>query len=422
VLVAGGHVLALPSRPARATQAGGPVLVLVYLEGGNDFLNTVIPLDARQRALYERLRPDLAIPRGLLRATEIDRDPVGATRLALHPSCAPLSRLYAQGRLAVVLGAGLSGSSLSHFEAEKAWFEGRDRGIDARTGWLGRHLDDRGIDLESRAVSFGPEVSPALSGRSGEALGLSGDDPFEWPDDPRAWYRDGATRQATLAAILEGSPSDGSMLARAGQAGSSALRSVEQLGRVSTRDWGSRNVDDESELAVALRHVASILRHDRQNPGERLGLGFFHVRQPGFDTHSNQGSLSDREHPTHPALLEELSGALHAFQQDLDAIGEAERVVTVVYSEFGRRPAQNGPGPSAGTDHGTAGGMFLMGSRVAGGVHGSLPALDRLDVEGNLHVTTDFRHVYAAIIDDWLGGDHTRVLPEGPFRPLPLIR
>jgi uncharacterized protein (DUF1501 family) len=140
----------------------------------------------------------------------------------------------------------------------------------------------------------------------------------------------------------------------------------------------------------------------------------------GYDTHSRQGALNAEE--GHPRLLTDLSRWLSGFQQDLDSIGVADRVLTLVYSEFGRRPIQNANGNDAGTDHGTAGAMLLMGNRAMGGMYGAMPRLDQLDAHDNLTVTTDFRRVYAAVIDDFLAGDHTTVLPGGPFPPLPLIQ
>jgi hypothetical protein len=120
-------------------------------------------------------------------------------------------------------------------------------------------------------------------------------------------------------------------------------------------------------------------------------------------------------------LLGGVSRAVINFQRDLEQLGLSDRVLTVLYSEFGRRPGQNSSSAGAGTDHGRAGVTMLMGEGVAGGLHGTIPRLDDLDATHNLKVNTDFRRVYAAIIDDWLGGDHTALLPGAPFAPLPVI-
>ncbi|MBW2234956.1 MAG: DUF1501 domain-containing protein, partial [Deltaproteobacteria bacterium] len=123
----------------------------------------------------------------------------------------------------------------------------------------------------------------------------------------------------------------------------------------------------------------------------------------------------------HPYLLNELSQALFGFQRDQETLHVSDRVVTMVYTEFGRRAYQNDSGNNAGTDHGRGGSVMLLGDGVAGGLHGGVPALDDLDNHGNLKINVDFRSVYAAIIDDWLGADHTAVLPGGPFTPAPVI-
>jgi uncharacterized protein (DUF1501 family) len=393
--------------------------VLVNLAGGNDLLNTVIPLDdvgAPQRSRYQTLRPDLAVPLGSLAGLSIDADPVLGTGLALHPSLAGLHPLYGQGRLAFVLGAGIAGSSLSHFEAEKAWFFGRPDVLVDPTGWIGRQLD-LGADGLPHAVSFGSEVNASFNAVTADALGVSSVDRFVLPDD-RLWqWRDGAERGDALRAILQESRAGvAETVARSGRL---VLDQADFFAGVETSGWGSQLEEDYWGLGRDLREVASIVRHDLLNPGAASGFGFYHVRLSGFDTHSRQGRLD--ESWGQPKLFAQLSHCLGGFQQDLDAIGAADRVVTLIYSEFGRRGAQNSSGNDAGTDHGAGGGLVLMGNRVVGGVHGAMPRLDQLDSTGNLAVTTDFRTVYAAVIDDLLGGDHTAVLPGPPFTKLPVI-
>jgi uncharacterized protein (DUF1501 family) len=418
-VLAGAHVLGFASRAA----AAGPeprILVLVNLSGGNDALNTVIPTDdagAPQRSLYESLRPDLAVPLSALAGLSLGPAPGLGTGLALHPSLAGLYPLYQQGRFAVVLGAGLAGSSLSHFEAEKTWFFGRPDVLLERIGWVGRQLD-QGPDGPPRAVSFGGEVSPALQSAHASALGLLNLDSFDLPDDPVWQWRDGLERGAALRALLA-DPRAG-MAETVARSGRVLVDQTAFLANVEASGWGSQLEADTWGLGRELRDVASIVRHDLLNPGAASGFSFYHLRLSGFDTHSQQGT-TDPEFGQ-PKLLSQLSRCLLGFQQDLDAIGASGRVVTLLYSEFGRRAAQNSRGRDAGSDHGAAGALFLLGDAVAGGVHGAMPRLDQLDANGNLAVTTDFRTVYATLIDDWLGGDHAAVLPGGPFEKLPLIQ
>ena len=417
--LAGAHVLGFAGRAA-AAEPGAKILVLVNLAGGNDMLNTVIPLDdagAPQRSLYQSLRPDLAVPLSALTGLSVGTAPGLGTGLALHPGLAGLHPLYQKGRLAIVLGAGLAGSSLSHFEAEKAWFFGRPDVLVDPTGWVGRQLGQN-ADGRPHAVSFGGLVNPTLHHARADALGVSFVDRFVLPDDPVWEWRDGLERGEALRALLA-DPRAG-LTETAARSGRLIVEEAEFFGTVETEGWGSHLEEEKWGLGRELRDVASILRHDLLNPGAASGFGFYHLRLGGFDTHSRQGSTDPES--GQPKLLAQLSRCLLGFQQDLDAIGASGRVVTLVYSEFGRRAAQNSKGRDAGTDHGAAGGMLLLGDPVVGGLHGAMPRLDQLDVNGNLAVTTDFRTVYAALIDDWLGGDHTSVLPGAPFTKLPVIQ
>jgi len=413
------HVLGSATRAAAAAGPGGPILVLVNLAGGNDLLNTFVPLDdagAPQRTLYHQLRPHLALPLDVLGPTVLGADPVLGTGLALHPALLDLKSLYDQGRLACVLGAGLAGNSLSHFEAEKAWFFGTPQILTTQTGWLGRHLDvsDDGLP---HAVSFGGLVTPVFAADTAPALGVRSVAGFEFPDDPWWRWRDASARSAALDAIL--SESRAGLLQAVASGGQTLLDQIDFLEAVETTGWGSALEAEGWGPGRDLREIASLLRHDDLNPGATSGFCLYHLRIGGYDTHSRQGTLDTTE--GHPRLMADLGRWLAGFQQDLDALGVADRVLTVVYSEFGRRPNQNANGTSAGTDHGTAGAMMLLGNRAVGGLHGAMPRLDQLDPSGNLTVTTDFRDVYASLIDDFLGGDHTAVLPGAPFAPLPLI-
>jgi uncharacterized protein (DUF1501 family) len=414
------HVLGLATRASAAAGPGAPILVLVNLAGGNDLFNTFVPTNnvgAPQRTLYQQMRPDLAIPLSSLSGMGVGPDPAIGTGLALHPAMGGLKQLYDQGRLACVLGAGLEGNSLSHFEAEKAWFYGRPDILTSATGWMGRHMDlsDDGLP---HAVSFGGLVTPTFQAQLAQSIGVRSIARFELPDD-RTWeWRDGEARAARLEAIL-GEPRVGAANQVAG-AGRILMDQIAFLEGVQTTEWGSANEEEGWGTGADLREVASLLRHDELNPGDASGFCLYHVRMGGYDTHSRQGALDTEE--GHPRLLMNLSRWLSGFQQDLDSIGVADRVLTLVYSEFGRRPIQNANGNDAGTDHGTAGAMLLMGNRAQGGMYGAMPRLDQLDSHDNLQVTTDFRRVYSAVIDDFLAGDHTGVLPGGPFPPLPIVQ
>jgi uncharacterized protein (DUF1501 family) len=172
--------------------------------------------------------------------------------------------------------------------------------------------------------------------------------------------------------------------------------------------WGSNLEAFQTDLAYDLRQVASILRHDLLNqgtPANQSGLSFFHLSIGGFDTHSEQGA--DDPNAWHPTLLRWVSEAMTGFQRDLEALGLADKVATITYSEFGRRIEQNDSGRTAGTDHGN------------GGLYGQMPDLSDPDDNGNMKIGIDFREVYAAAIQ-WLGGNPASVI--GPFAALPLFK
>jgi uncharacterized protein (DUF1501 family) len=414
-VLASTHVLSFTSR-ASAAAGGGRILVLIDLSGGNDGLNTVIPLNnvgAAQRSLYDTMRPDLGIPLSALSGTGVDPDPDRGTDLAMHPVMTGMKTLYDEGKVAVVNGAGLDNSSLSHFQAEKVWFAGDPQGLSG-TGWMGRQMDIAPT-LAPRAISFNSEVNPTFLSLQSSVLGVGSLDNFDLPDDPDGSYRDLSNRLPVWQAMYGDARPPGSLVERVGQSGGTLVQMIQTLDQVETSGWGSNNDGVNFSFARNLRHVASILRHDALNPGSASGLCFFHVTTGGYDTHSQQGTTDTGD--GHPRLLDRLSRALFNFQRDLEGLGIDADVATVVYSEFGRRGYQNDSGSSAGTDHGRSGTMFLVGTPVAGGVHTGLPDLANLDGSGSLEVKIDFREVYAAVIDQWLGGDHTAILPGAPFTP-----
>ncbi len=417
-MVAGAHVLGLATaRTAGAAPPGNdPILVLVNLSGGNDALNTVIPLDdvgAPQRSFYESLRPDLAIPTDALGGLGLDPDPELGTGLALHPQCTGLKELFDEGKLALVHGVGLEESSLSHFDAEAVWFTGDPRAGGA--GWAGRHVDQLPAG-PVRTLSF-REPSPTFTTAGSPSLTVGRVDRFSLPDAEELEKQDLQARRTAWHVIYR-HHRDG-LVEEAAASGATLVDTTEFFSTIEVKGWGSRNEDERTSVGRDFLNLASILRHDVLNPGSESGLRFFHVRRPGFDSHSSQGTLD----PTgmHPGALGEVSRGVTAFQRDVEALGLADRVVTILYSEFGRRVRQNDEGATAGTDHGRGGLLMAVGSPVNGGHHGGVPRLDDLDGDGNLRSHTDFRRVYASVIDDWLGGDHTGILLDAPYTKLPLF-
>ena len=369
-MVVAGFATLLPA-PTLARQRE-KALVMIHLNGGNDGLNTVIPF---RDPLYERLRPTLAVP--TKQVLPVTRD------LAFHPALGGMRELYEDGDLGVVLGVGYDRPNLSHFRSTEIWYSGTKDMVDR--GWLRRAIDCSGTCDALTGASIGH--SPlALNGPGGPAPDLRDPRKFKIPDsvspvlsEYRAWSGQKGLR------------------GQVGALGVSAEEVSRKLARVKT---ASRPAGPG--LARDLRLVLGLLEAD-------LGIRFLHLSMPGFDTHDGQAS-------SHQGLLERLSRAVSAFQKELERRGLADSVTTVMFSEFGRRPKENSGG---GTDHGTAGPLFVLGKGARGGLHGSQPSLDDL-VDGNLKHSVDFRQVYAGLLKDWSDISPAEIVSGHP--PLNLIQ
>jgi uncharacterized protein (DUF1501 family) len=368
-------VPAFVARTARAAAAGADrrVLVVVQLDGGNDALNTVVP---HTDPAYERLRPGLHIAKKDL--IKLDDD------LGLHPSLKALDPLLRAGQLAVVPGVGYPNPNRSHFESMAVWHTARlgeeDRWND---GWLGRALDP----AAGTAYVIGGAASPALRGRRTTALTL-------------ARVEEALLTDPATAKLAVGPPTEGDLLAFVRRQAIDAHAAADRLSKL------AKETDDGSYpttgLAGRLRLAARLLKAD-------LGARVFYTTQTGYDTHSGQEY-------THANLLSEFAGAVAAFFADLKAAKLADRVTLLAFSEFGRTIREN---RSGGTDHGTAGVVFLAGPGVRGGVCGASPSLTDLE-EGEPKSTVDFRRVYATVLDRWLTCP-SKALLGGTFAPLPVL-
>jgi len=345
------------------------VLVVVQLTGGNDGLNTVIPF---RQDDYFRMRPGLAQPPRELHRIDDDH--------GLHPALAELGALFERGRLAVVHGAGLPQPDRSHFRSMDVWHTAELAPRTHSLGWLGR-LADRIVDARPgtlAALHVGDGAPPrALAGERFQSPSLADESSLRLaePGDARRAF---ARARAELLDGAAGSR-DLELLRGVARGTYAAARRIEELAAAPGRaDY------PDTALARQMRLVARLIDGGVGTRIVQLELG-------GFDTHARQAR-------THAALLAELSGALGAFQADLEASGIADRVVTLVFSEFGRRARENGSG---GTDHGAGAPVFVAGAKVRGGVYGTPPDLARL-VDGDVPVTTDFRSIYAGLERGWM--------------------
>jgi uncharacterized protein (DUF1501 family) len=362
------------------------ILVVIELSGGNDGLNTVVPYGD---PAYYRARPTLAIrEQGVIKA---------GSGFGFHPSMVGFERLYKDGMLATVHGCGYDHPSLSHFSSMGFWHTGIPNGGET-LGWLGRVADAR-FDAATRNVIVDIGTSQSLAVRSARHSPLV----F---DDPARFRREGTDdEKQALAALSRPAPTSNAMLAFLESTADNAVASSDFV-RQATADY--RTTVDYGQgggLAGNLRRVAALI-------AKEMPTRLYYVTYAGnsFDTHVEQADL-------HSRLLMYTADAVRGFVEDLKRIGHADRVAVMMFTEFGRRVEENG---SRGTDHGTATPMFVIGKGVKGGFYGQHPSLTDLD-NGNLKMTTDFRRVYATLINEWLGCDDTAAILKGRYDPLAMF-
>ena len=376
---------------AGARDPANRILVVVQLAGGNDGLNTIIPYgDGR----YYQDRPTLAIPEK--RVLHLDN------RLGFHPSLTGLKALYDRGAVAVVQGVGYPEPNLSHFRSTDIWQSALPVGA-VDTGWLGRYLDSSMAELQNplKAISLGPLLPKAFWARQVQVPAVQDLQSFRF----RAGLADESEAQRLIGAFqrISGASSagEGPYTSLVQLADSDAYQATIRLAGIAhnTPLGGHYPATD---LSRQLKLVAQIIASD-------LGTRVFMVTQSGFDDHADEAGA-------HPRLLAELSDAVAAFYADLGALRRADRVLLMTFSEFGRRPQENG---SHGTDHGTAAPMLIVGGAVKGGLYGETPSLTDLD-NGNLKFTTDFRSVYSTVLANWMGADPTAAVL-GTFPTIPFV-
>lgn len=410
---AAGAALTVPHPFARAMGAGaawaaGPsdaIVVILQMEGGNDGLNTVVPIDGPQRTVYQTKRPNLQIP--AVDLLPLGPDPVTGDQIGLHPAMPGVHDLFVDGKVAIVNGVGYPQQNLSHFRSEDIWMGGISSNQAFATGWFGRYLDATFPQGTLVTLDADNALSPLYFSQQSNALAVKRLSEFALPDDPE--WPDLPDKKAALEAAYaaEAAQATGLQLT-VGIGGDVLLQKMDDYQAVSTQ-WPSNLNGLAGSLAQRLKQVASVIRHDAVlNPPSPTGARFFHVRLGGFDTHSNQGALSGRQ----PELLAQVSEAIAAFWADMETLGTSGRTLLMTFSEFGRRVAENGGAATAGTDHGAAAPLIVVGDAVAGGVYGRIPPLDTAQLENgrNLAFHTDFRSVYATIIARWLNADPVPLL------------
>ena len=390
------------------TGKDGPILVLVQLAGGNDGLNAVVPYT---NDFYYNARPTLGIPAGqVLKLSDT---------LGLNPAMTGFKGLFDAGNLSVVSGVGYPNPNRSHFRATEIWQTASDEDKYLSDGWLGRYFDNacQGCD-PTVAINIGPRMPQAFSSHTPTGITL------ENPDSYR-FVGSGQFDDETLAYRSMYNPDDDTPPSNSGGSVSMVSGTVMLQNGQSALDFLERTSMDAQVSSDKIRAIAGKTPSKSTYPGNGLARNLqlvarliagglptrvFYVSQGGYDTHTNQRNGQD-------ARLRELSESLKAFTDDLTAMGEFDRVVIMTFSEFGRRVAENG---SQGTDHGAAAPMFLIGPKMKG-LLGAEPSIAPQDLkDGDIQFNTDFRSVYASILESWLHTASTPILGK-QFPTLPIL-
>lgn len=391
---------------AGTSVAGVPqdrVLVVMQLAGGNDGLNTVVPFGD---AAYYKARPGINIPAD--KVLKLDKK----LEVGLHPSMEGLKGMWDEGQLAIVQGVGYPNPNRSHFKSTDIWQTADTSGIGE--GWIGRYFDNQcggepgaeHADCSGHAgIAIGRSAPLAMEGRSFKPVSFESEQLFRWTGsdvDPEL--------EAAYGHINRGP--DGAPTSPADPTSNAAFLTRTALDAQIASDKIRKAVGQQplvgypnSALARQLSMVAQMVRAG-------LETRVYYVTLGGFDTHAGQGSINGPQ----ANLLRQFSEAVKAFYADLKAQGNDSRVLMMSFSEFGRRVGQNG---SNGTDHGTAAPMFLFGPMVNKGLLGRYPSLTDLD-NGDLKFNTDFRGVYAGILESWMKADSQKVLGK-KFAPVRVV-
>jgi len=387
------------------TGRDGNILVVLQLAGGNDGLNTVIPLGNDE---YRKARPNLGIPESSI----LKIDPA----TGLHPSLSGLASAYQDGHLAIVQGVGYPNPNRSHFRSTEIWATAVDSDKSSTTGWIGRYFDNAcsGCDA-SIGIAMASQLPQAFAATNPKGVLFQGGG--------------GGKKKSSKKKGSNLSDSDPSMMSMeeddAGEAGGSigALNGPGNLGKLSALDFLERTEMDAMVSQQEISSASAKAKNAVPFPSSRLGQNFamvsrliaggmptriYYLSLGGFDTHTQQAGAHER-------LLKEMGDAVSAFLADLKAQGNLGRVTLMTFSEFGRRVKENASG---GTDHGAAAPLFLAGGGVKAGLLGQMPSLASKDLfDGDVKYNTDFRSVYATVLEKHLGVKSEPILK----KPFPLI-
>ena len=357
-----------------AVPPGNKVLIVLQLSGGNDGLNTVIPI---RNDIYYKVRPRLGIAK--------DKSLILTDETGLHPSLTAFKELYDDGSLGIMNGVGYPNPDRSHFRSMDIWHSASNSNEYIYTGWLGRYLDAQcaGCDKPTQALEIDDVLSMALKGEQMKGLAMK---------DPKRLYN---TANEKFFKDIAANHKD-----EAGEQPVDYLYKT-MAETISSADYiyqqsklrPSKTQYPTTELGKSLQTISSLIQSD-------INTKVYYVSLGSFDTHVAQEFQQKR-------LFTEMNDAIKAFVKDLKANNRFDDVLLTTFSEFGRRVSQNASG---GTDHGTANNMFMIGGALKQkGVLNAMPDLSKLE-EGDLKHSVDFKDVYATILKNWLNADDKKIL------------
>jgi len=379
----------------------GRTLVVLYLAGGNDALSTLIPY--RDQAYYSR-RPTIAVPAG--NVLQVGTDSAG-NELGLHPRLTNLKAIFNQGRLALIQRTGYANSSRSHFQGFDIWGTANPS-VTQGTGWLGRYLDTLPAPVDPLVGWNTTRETPRpLMARTVGVPAITSPATYSFSSPNSGTPTEAAFERTAAVKISSHLPVDQPYLAYVNSTAQAALGTLDQVAKVASYT-PTVTYPANNGLAQALRAVAGA-------ENKQIGTKIFWVQTGGFDTHSAEGVNTG----AYVTLMATLDDSIAMFYQDLSNQGLLDSTLVIVFSEFGRRINENG---SAGTDHGAGGLMMAFGGGVRGGLYGTAanlatdPANPTLENSAaDVKYETDFRSVYAKVIDNWLGSNSVAIL-QGDFK------
>ena len=385
------------------------ILVVIQLAGGNDGLNMVLPLDQYSTYTASNFRGSIAIPEAKVLSLN------GYQATGLHPSMKGLQTLFNEGKLSIIQAAGYDNPSFSHFRASDIWFTATNANQFSTSGWLGRYIEGKYpnfVDDYPNTANPDP-LAVQIASISSTVFNTSSVSSALAIQDPDTFYKIIGDKPSVIPGSLPNTPA-GKYTAFVRQKQISSVAYASSLKIAAEKGKNLISYPTSNTLADQLKIVARMIHGGLQTKIYFVSLG-------GFDTHASQVVASDTTTGTHATLMGRLSDGIKAFMDDLKAQGTQDKVAGMTFSEFGRRAAANG---SYGTDHGWASPLLIFGNGVKQQMIGKNPDLKALQ-SGNITMQNDFRKVYAAVLQDWMGASESSVknvlLGVDPA-PLPIFR